>query len=176
MFRDFREMGPRQAQVIHSIDLFSYFSKEQKLNSREKKKAIAILIVEGFFPGGRPASYVLVQPKEFNQGLPRTNLAVGQSGTWTQDTGISVRHPSHSARRTLRLNFFNETIQTYWRHHNVNELRLRSLKSNDTHLFFGVWEKARMVDWWSLALSAPEQWNKLLYDIRSCENLSLFKT
>ena len=119
--------------------------------------------MEGFFPEGRPVSYVLAQPKELNQGLPRTNLTVGQSGNWSQDNGISVLHPSHSARWTLRLNLLNETIQTDWQHHNVNELRVKSLKSNDTHrerfhLFF--WSLGKKTGWWAdgHSLSQPRSY------------------
>ena len=47
----------------------------------KEKKIIPILIVEGLFPGGRPVGYVPAQAKELDQGLPRTNPAVGQRGT-----------------------------------------------------------------------------------------------
>jgi len=53
-----------------------------------------------FLGGGGPVGLCTSTTKELNQGLPETNPASGQSGTWTQDIQISNPTPeplSHTA-------------------------------------------------------------------------------
>ena len=92
--------------------------------------------------GRRQSSWLCASAaEELNQGLPETNPASGQSGTWTQDLHISSPAPrplGHAASLmvTILLLYYYQPVQLSIP--NPSGLVLYTWKSNDFHAKFDL--------------------------------------